>query len=63
VQHDLTGRNWSGDEPVIFTFVTGIFGVEAAANVQVEKIWKMWHNRPGGRVVAERGVEQMVWLE
>jgi hypothetical protein len=63
VQHDLTGRSRSGDEPAIFTFVTGIFGVEAAANVGAEQVWEMWHNRPTGRVVVEKGVEQVVWLE
>ncbi|KAH7361322.1 hypothetical protein BKA66DRAFT_210825 [Pyrenochaeta sp. MPI-SDFR-AT-0127] len=42
-----------------FSFVTGVFAVEASASASVMEVWKMWHNRPSGRIVTNAEGEQI----
>ena len=36
---------------IVFIFVTGVFAIENAANLNVQEIWAMWQNRPTDRRV------------
>ncbi|KAF1843223.1 uncharacterized protein K460DRAFT_387361 [Cucurbitaria berberidis CBS 394.84] len=40
------------ERPIFTTFVTGVFALEASGKIDRAEAWKMWHDRPTGRIVA-----------
>ena len=34
-----------------FDFITGVFAIDASANVSAQDVWRMWQDRPSGEVL------------
>lgn len=48
------------DRPrMCYTFITGIFAIEAGAIGDTYEVWKMWSNRPRGHVAVDSEGERI----
>ncbi|KAF1922536.1 uncharacterized protein M421DRAFT_10494 [Didymella exigua CBS 183.55] len=46
-------RSSASDKPIGYTFITGIFAVEAFANKTLDDTQRLWNDRPNGRIDGE----------
>lgn len=54
IHHSIPAKNPAGAHTIAYTFVTGVFAVEAFANIDLHDLQRLWDDKPQGRIDGER---------